>query len=388
MKKSVLYNSLRYGWQSLFGRRIYTVCLVVVPLLFTLFFIDMMDEGLPLKVPTAVVDLDHSELSRKVTRNLAAGELTDVVTEVESFHQAEQKVRNGEIFGFFYIPSDFQQKAISGKQPTISYYCNLTYFVPGSLAFKGFKTTAVTTAGGLVQTTLVSTGFEENAVSALIQPVSVQNQQIGNPWTNYNYYLTNSFVPGVIALMVCIVTAYSICEEIKRGTSRRWLELSGNSMLVAIVGKLLPQAVIEIIVGVGCQALMFGFFHFPLNCPAWHMVLAMILMVIACQGFAVTVCCAVPNLRLSVSICSLMSILAFSLAAFSFPVQQMYGAVGIFSYILPVRYYFLIYTDQALNGISLYYSRFYYIALLIFPLVGLIGLSRLKKHCLNPVYVP
>ena len=83
-----------------------------------------------------------------------------------------------------------------------------------------------------------------------------------------------------------------------------------------------------------------------------------------------------------------MSILAFSLAAFSFPVQQMYGAVGIFSYILPVRYYFLIYADQALNGISLYYSRFYYIALLIFPLVGLIGLSRLKKHCLNPVYVP
>ena len=66
----------------------------------------------------------------------------------------------------------------------------------------------------------------------------------------------------------------------------------------------------------------------------------------------------------------------------------MYPAVGIFSYILPVRYYFLIYIDQALNGLPLFYSRHYYIALLIFPLVALIGLRRLKKHCLHPVYVP
>ena len=66
----------------------------------------------------------------------------------------------------------------------------------------------------------------------------------------------------------------------------------------------------------------------------------------------------------------------------------MYGAVGIFSYLIPIRYYFLIYIDQALNGIPIYYSRYYYVALLIFPLVAMTGLRRLKKHALNPVYVP
>ena len=66
----------------------------------------------------------------------------------------------------------------------------------------------------------------------------------------------------------------------------------------------------------------------------------------------------------------------------------MYGAVGIFSYILPVRYYFLIYIDQALNGIPLYFSRCYYIALLLFPLLGGSMLWHLKKMCLKPVYVP
>ncbi len=388
MISSVFIRSLRRGVRMLCSRKVYLVCLVVVPIAFTLFFINMMDEGVAIKVPSGVVDLDHSQLSRKVTRTLASSQMIDMTQHPESFHEATEMVRTGKIFGFFMIPEDFQQKAIGGGEPTITYYCNMTYFVPGSLIFKGFKTVAVTTAGGLVQTTLVSNGLEEEAATTLINPVSVQVNGIANPWMNYNYYLTNSFVPGIIALLVALVAAYSICEEIKRGTSVEWLRTAGGSVTVALFTKLLPQAVTAILVGLACQGIMFGFNHFPLNCPPWHMALAMVLLVIASQAFAVIVCSIIPNLRLAVSICSLTGILAFSIAAFSFPVDSMYGSIGVFSYILPVRYYFLIYIDQALNGIPLYYSRHFYIALLIFPLVATLGIRRIKAHMLNPVYVP
>ncbi len=388
MALTPLKNSIIRGCRELVSRRIYLVCLVAIPVLFTLFFINMMDSGLPLKVPTAVVDLDQSSLSRQITRNLASSELVAIDHKAESYHAAIDMVRKGEIFGFFMIPENFQRDAIGGRTPTITYYCNMTVFVPGTLSFKGFKTTAVTTAGGLVQTTLVNSGMPENTAGTLISPVSIQQNGIGNPWMNYNYYLTNSFVPGLIELIVMLVAAFSICDEIKRHTSRETLRQSGGSIFLAIFGKLLPQTVIAIAVGVLCQSLMFGFNHFPLNNHLSHIIWAMVLMVIASQSFAVIVCCAIPNLRLSLSICSLVGILAFSIAAFSFPVEQMYPSVGIFSYILPVRYYFLIYIDQALNGIPIYFSRYYYIALLIFPLLSLIGLPRLKKHYLNPVYVP
>lgn len=384
-----LTRSIREGIRQLVSRPVYLTCLVAVPLIFTLFFINLMDEGVAMRVPSGVVDLDHSALSRKVTRTLAASQYVDISADYESFHQANDAVRRGEIFGFFMIPSDFQKNTLGQRQPTITYYCNMTYFVPASLMFKGFKTVAVTTAGGLVQATLVSTGFVgEDTSMALIQPVSMQIQGINNPWMNYNYYLTNSFVPGLIALMVALITAYTICDEIKRGTSVSLMRRSGGSVLIAVLGKLIPQAVIETVVGTACLAIMYGFNHFPMHCPAWHMILAMMLLVIASQGFALTICCIIPNLRFSVSLCALTGILAFSIAAFSFPVSDMYPEIGIFSYILPVRYYFLIYADQALNGIPLYYSRFYYIALLIFPLTGLIGLPRLKKRMLKPVYVP
>ena len=362
--------------------------MLIVPIVGAFFFVDLMDEGLPLKVPSAVVDLDHSSLSRQVTRNLQAGELISVTELPESYTEALDLVRRGKIFGFFLIPADFERDAIGGRNTTITYYSNMTYFVPGTLAFKGFKTQAVTTAGGLAVATLSAIGVPENMSGELINPVNFDLRAPGNPWMNYNIYLSNSFVPGLLALLVALVTAYTILVEIKHGTSRHWLENSGNSMITALLGKLIPQFIIWTVVGFAIQAILYRFCHFPMNCPAWHMLLATVLLVIGSQWFAVIICCAIPNLRLAVSVCSLTGILAFSIAAFSFPVDQMYGAIGIFSYILPIRYYFLIYIDQALNGIPLYYSRFYYIALLVFPLIGLLGLGRLRKRCLNPVYVP
>jgi len=373
---------------TLVSRKIYMVCLIVVPMAFTAFFIYLMGEGLPLKVPSAVVDLDNSPLSRQVTQSLNASELVDIDRKPESFHAAMLEVRSGKINGFFMIPENFQRDAIGGRTPTVTYYCNLTYFVPGSLMFKGFKTVAVTTAGGIVQTNLVSAGLPEQMVSTALQPMTIQIQAIGNPWMNYNYYLTNSFVPAIIALMVALVTAYSVCDELKRQNSRRWLRRAGGSVVVALAGKLIPQAIIEICVGLACQAIMFGFNHFPLNCPVMHLVWAMVLMVLASQAFAVTICCLLTNLRLAVSVCSLTGILAFSLAAFSFPVTSMYGPLAIFSHILPVRYYFLIYIDQALNGIPLYYSRMSYVALILFLLAPLPLLWRLKRRLQEQVYIP
>ncbi|MDE7407618.1 MAG: ABC transporter permease [Muribaculaceae bacterium] len=256
------------------------------------------------------------------------------------------------------------------------------------MAFKGFKTIAVSTSGAIVKTTLVSAGVGDETAGTLLQPVVVQDHPMGNPWMNYSIYLSNSFIPGVIALMVMLVTVWSVCDEIKQGTSVEWLRSARGSMSVAVAAKLLPQTIIFSIVGIACQAMLYGYSHFPMQCSAWHMILAMVLMVIGCQGFAILVCGVIPNLRFALSMVSLVGILSFSVAGFSFPVQSMYGGIGIFSYILPLRYYFLIYVDQALNGIPLYYSRYYYAALLVFPLAGWTMLWKLKRHCSHPVYVP
>ena len=387
MSMKILYASIKRELRVLVSRPLYLIMMIVVPIAVSLFLIDLMRDGLPLQTPVGLVDLDHSSLSRRMVRNLDSSELIRVVSDDDGVHEAMNRIKSGEIYGFFYIPSNFEQETLAGKSPTLSFYSNMTYMIPGTLSFKGFKTTAVTTTAGIVSAKLTATGVEPGVVGSLLQPVVVQDHPIGNPWLSYAIYLCNSFIPGVIGLLVMMITVFTIMSEIKNGTSIGWLSTAGDSMIVALAGKLLPHTVIFTAVGWCCQAIMFRFNHYPLNCPEWHIMIAMVLLVMASQAFAVFICELVPNFRLALSGVSLIGILSFSIAAFSFPVESMYGAIGVFNYILPVRWYFLIYIDQALNGIDLFYSRFYYIALLVFLLVPLTGLGRLRTISRDPVYL-
>lgn len=384
----LLFDTIKRQWRILTSRTAFLFAMIVVPLGCAWFFIALMSEGLPLKVPTAVVDLDHSALSRQVTRSLNSEELIDITADCESYSDALAAVRRGDIYGFFVIPQGFERNAVSGRAPSLEYFSNMTYFVPGTLSFKGFKTMAVLTNAGMVSTQLVSVGATDTQAMSLIQPVNFDVHPIGNPWTNYSIYLSPSFLFGVIALMVMLVTAFSITTEIKNGTSRQWLATAGDSIIIAVTGKLLPQTVIFSIVGWGIEALLFAYCHFPVAGSLAVLIAAMPLYVMANQAFALFITSLVPNPRLSMSVCALVSILAFSFAGFSFPVTSMYGAIGIFSYLVPVRWFFMLYINEALFGAPIYFSRWIFVALLSFPLVAMLPLRKLKKACLNPVYVP
>ena len=374
--------------RRLTGRPIYLCMMIGVPIVCAWFLTSLLDNGLPIKVPTAVVDLDNSTLSHQMIANLDAMQLIDVKYRYDSYHDAVEGIKSGDIYGFFMIPDDFERNAIASHSPTITYYCNMAFYIPGTLSFKGFKTIAVSTSGGVVSMQLLSEGVDEGQIGGLIQPLAIQDHPIGNPWTDYAIYLCNSFVPGVLALMIMLVTVFAICEEIKRGTSVEWIETAHGSIVVALLGKMLPHTLVFSIVGVFLQSLLFGYCQFPLNGSMWVMVGAMVMFVVACQALALLVCSIFPNLRFALSVVSLLGVLSFSITGFSFPIENMYGAVAIFSYIVPVRYYFLIYIDQALNGILPYYSRYYFMALAIFPLLATTMLWRLKKACVKPVYLP
>lgn len=362
--------------------------MIVVPL-FVLFFLTyLMRDGLPTEIPTAIVDMDNTVETRVVKRNLIASQEVRIVKELANFNEAMGAMRRGEIYGFFMIPQNYTRDILAGRKSQISYYTNSTFYIPGSLLYKGMKTNSTLASAATVKAYLVSAGASGSDVVGLLQPVQLNTNTLGNPWINYSVYISNSFVPSAFALMILLVTAFSICSEEKRGTSIDWLRKSGDSMLVALAGKLLPQTVIFSAVGLFIQAYMYGFLHYPLNCSLWIMICAMLLFIVSNQALATFVCGLLPNMRLALSVCSLLGVLTFSLGAFSFPLESMYGSIAIFSYIIPSRYYFLIYADQALNGFGIYYSRFYFAALLAFWLLPFTVILRMKKAQKNPVYVP
>ena len=188
--------------------------------------------------------------------------------------------------------------------------------------------------------------------------------------------------------MVMIITVYSITDEIKKKTSVEWLKSAGGSIVVALIGKLAPQTLLFTLAGWILQLATYALYDFPLNCNIVVMMTAMFLMVLACQAFAVTVCGNCAQLEA----CIERLLVAQRARILDRRVHHTGGRHVPMdrnvSYILPIRYYFLIYIDQSLNGVDLYYSRYYFIALLVFVLVSFIPLFNLKRMCKKPVYVP
>lgn len=378
-------------WRSVLQivrRPLMWVGMIGLPLFMMLFIGSMFEKGLPTKVPAAIVDKDGTSLSREITQTLGGMQMVDLSQSLNSFTEARHAMQRGEIYGFFLIPENFQADLLAGRKPAITFYTNMTYFVPGSLLFKTFKTTAVYTKAGVAVNIAQSVGVNPESAAPLLQPVNIQTRGIGNPQLNYSIYLGNSFIPCCVQLMILLMTAYSLGQEVKYHTSTQLLRMSRGSIVRALSLKLLPQTVVWMVIVTFMTAWLYKFNHYPMHGNWGWMLLSEYMFVLATQAFAVFFYGLLPNLRLALSGCALTGILSFSIAAFSFPEQSMYGAMSVFSWMMPIRYNFLIYSDIALNGRDVFYARFYYVAYIVYMLLPLLVMRRIKKAYLKPVYAP
>ena len=364
------------------------VAMIGLPLFLILFVTSMFEKGLPTRIPAAIVDRDGTAMSRSVTQTLGSMQMVDMKMQANSFSEARHAMQEGKIYGYFLIPENFEADLLAGRGPAISFYTNMVYYVPGTLLFKTFKSTAVFTKAGLAAEVANAAGQNPEELAPVMQPVNIVSRPIGNPLLNYGIYLCNSFVPCILQLMIMLVTCFSLGQEIKYGTSVRLMRMAKGSVFRAVYAKLFPQTVIWWVIAVFMESWLYKWNHYPMHGTWLWMTMSELMFVLACQGFGVFLFGMLPNLRLSLSVSALLGILSFSIGAFSFPIESMYGGVAIFSYIVPVRYNFLIYIDHALNGLPLYYSRWWFVAYIVFMLSPLITLRRTRKAFCKPVYVP
>lgn len=370
------------------SRPLYLFCMVIAPLLTYALFTTMMGSGLPTDIPVGVVDQDNTSTSRMVVRNLDAFQQTAVVAHYPDFHAARVALQRGDIYGFFYIPGGTTDKAIGGRRPRVSFYTNNTYLIAGSLLFRDMKTMSELASGAVARETLYAKGYTEAQAMAILQPIIIDTHALNNPWLNYSVYLCNTLLPGVLMLLIFMVTTYSIAVEIKDGTARDLLHSNGDSIYVVLTGKLLPQTIVFFIMAIAYNVYLYGYLHFPCNSGIGPMLLASFLFVLASQAMGIFMVGVFPTLRLSLSFASLWGVISFSISGFTFPVMAMHPMLQALTNLFPLRHYFLIYVDQALNGYAMIYSWRSYVALLLFVLLPFLIIRRLKKALLTYTYIP
>ena len=387
-KYIAFWNVMKRECRRLVARPLYLFCMIDAPLFCYVFFTTLMDSGLPQNMPVGVVDEDQTTTSRQLTRNLDAFQQTRIVAHYPDIAQARQAMQRREIYGFFLIPEGTTAEAQSQRQPRISFYTNNTMLIAGSLLYKDMKMMSELAAGAAARSVLYAKGATEDQAMGFLQPIVIDTHPLNNPWLNYSIYLNNTFVPGVLMLLIFMVTVYSIGVEIKDRTARQWLRMGNNSIWISLGGKLLPHTMVFFLMGILYNVYLYGFLHFPCNSGIGPMLFATLCLVLASQGMGILMIGTLPTLRLGLSFASLWGVLSFSMCGLSFPAMGMHPTLQALANLFPLRHYFLIYVDQALNGYPMIYSWMNYVALLAFMMLPFLIAHRLKGALIYYKYVP
>ena len=384
---SSILEVMRREWGILRTRPIYFFGMILAPFLSAFLLLYMMAGGLPQDMPVAVVDEDGSATSRALVRSLDAFQSSRVSLRALSMQEALSAMRRGEVYAIYHIPRGLQAHAGSARQPKIHYYTNGSYLMAGSFTFRDMKMLSELASAKVGLQTGQARGRTEEQIMGAIQPIRVQLEVMSNPWLNYSAYLTTTILPGVLQLMIFLITSYSIGVEIKRRTARSWLAAADGSMVRALVGKLLPHTLIFLLVGWSLQGLLYGWMGYPLQSSWWAMAGAMLALVLSAQSLGAFFVALIPVLRMSLSLGSLLGMLSFSISGMSIPVSTMSPAVQALSHIFPLRYYYQIGINQALVGAPWVEAMPLYLGLLAFLLLPLVTLPRLRHFLLHMDYI-
>jgi ABC-2 type transport system permease protein len=367
---------------------IYLCCMVIFPLLTMLFFTSLLDEGVPQEMPVGVVDLDNSSTSRALVRRLDGFQTSRVVAHYASVAEARHAMQQNDIYGFLYIPKGTADNLLSARRPKVSYYYSNVSIAAGSLVMKDLKTITTLGSAAVGQATMRARGFTPQQIQTFLQPIRIDLHQVANPWSNYNMYLSTVFVPGVMMLFMFLISAYSLGMELKFSRGKEWVAKADGNMLVAILGKFLPQAMVFLVLIFFYEFYIYNVLHFAHVGSVWMIVLLAVLEVFASIGFGVFIFGLMPSLRMSMSVCSLWGVLSFSLAGSAFPVMGMDSPIQAMTWLFPLRHYYMLYQITVFNGYPLIDAWFHLVALVAFTLMPWFVIRKIKNAMLTYVYIP
>jgi ABC-2 type transport system permease protein len=361
------------------SRRLYLIVVLILPVLSILFFCSLLKQGVPTKMPIAIVDLDNTATSRKIARTIDVTPLSKVTECLQSETEAMSELRTGNIYGFVVLPENLQADILASRQPVISYYYHNGFLIAGGLMQNDLTLILHTLSGGINIQKREAMGQTEDYIQSQVQPVQLSMHQLFNPTASYPIYITSIILPIMLQLFILLMTVYSIGIEIKESTSHEWLRLSDKSILIALTGKLLPYTITFFFVMMFQNFMLYKVMQIPMHTTVGWLMTGSLLFVLCYQAIGIFCIGLLPMMRHSLNMAAFYGILALTLCGFSFPIDAMAPAFRYWAGGFPVRHYMHIFQSQILAGFELRYSIASYLYLMLFLLLPLTVIPRLKS---------
>ena len=172
--------------------------IAIAPVIYGFFYPWPYAEQAVTRVPVAVVDYDHSNLSRQITRFAQASPRIDVRMVIGDEHQARQALWRGEIEGYAILPRDLKRDVLRGSPAVVTVEANGSYALLNKAVLSGFAEAVGTVSAGVEIRKLQASGQSAPQAQAGRNPINTQMVALFNPTEGYGSYV----VPAVALLII------------------------------------------------------------------------------------------------------------------------------------------------------------------------------------------
>jgi len=287
----------------------------------------------------AVLDRDRTPLSRFLVDSVTSTGKFVLVGEVDREKEGLTLLDEGGINLFLQIQPGFMTRVSGGQQEPVQ------VLVDGSDS---------TFAGLLVQQLTGSIAQFTGGLADTQREPLLRLEERG--LFNTNFKSRNFFVPGVIALIVMIITlmltAMAVVREKEMGTLEQ-LMVSPVSPLEILLGKTLPFAIIAFgeVVFVTLAAVFL--FRIPIRGSITLLFICTGLYLLSCLGAGLLISTISRTQQQAMMTTFLFLLPAILLSGFAFPINNMPSFIQALTYLDPLRYFLVIIRGIFLKGIGI-----------------------------------
>ncbi|MFN4309579.1 MAG: ABC transporter permease [Ferrovibrio sp.] len=363
----------------IFRRKVVVFMTIIFPLLVFYILTGVFGTGLPVGLPIADIDKDHSSLSRHMLRMVDASPDVAITNQVDDIVAGRQLILEGKAYAIVLIPANLERDVKAGRRPEVIFFYNNQFMTIGSIVSRALNEALSTAAAELAISTRLAHGQVQALAVSAVAPIPVQQSALFNPTLNYIYFLLASFIPTILQIFVCATSAYTVGLDRYRIAGLGTLHRIGGSLGNALIGKTLPYTVIFFLTLTSADLYLFGRLDAPFRGHLAVLIASSVLFVASYQLIGILFALVARDLAQALGIAGLYTAPSFGFVGISFPKAAMGWFAKAWSLQLPLNWYLEIRLDQTLRGASLEASaRPLTIQLMIAALLTVLVVLRLE----------
>lgn len=350
-------------------KSILLTCLVA-PILYAFFIGSIYTEKNVSEIPVAVVDMDHSNLSRKVSQLINTSEKVKVDGHYSTMEDAMFHFNNLEVQGIVILPKGFQKKTMNLDGAHIQLILNNTKFLTSNEINKSVQQVVLTVSGGVRMQYFISNKIPVEIAKQQAQPVMPVVKSIYNATNNYGDYLLPILLILILQQTLIIGFGQSIVHEFKHGMLQELNSYSFFGFMKVISAKSFYYVVLYTAYFFVFYKLIFPHFSLTFNGSIFLHLLLSLLFISVVLIYTILVASFFKTTIGWTEVIAFSTYPLFLVSGYSWPVEAMPKAMQYFANSLPSTPYFKVFNSLATEGAKVEQITNGSIHLLVLFLVG------------------